>query len=38
MAQLHLAFSSPVAAVKRKDERKLSNESRKAYLLPVLVR
>jgi hypothetical protein len=38
MAQLHLALSSPVAAVKRKNKRKLSNESRKAYLLPVLVR
>src|ERR1041385_1575864 len=38
MAQLHLTLSSPVAPIKRQDERKFSDESRKLHRLPVLVR
>jgi hypothetical protein len=37
MAQLHLAFPSPVAAVERQDEGKFADQFRELYLLPVLI-
>jgi hypothetical protein len=38
MAQLHLAFASPIAAIKRQDERKFSDGLRKFDDLTVLIR
>jgi hypothetical protein len=38
MAQLHLAFASPVTAVERKDERKFPNQLGKLNCLAVVVR
>jgi hypothetical protein len=37
MAQLHLAFASPVTAVKRQDEGKFPHELRKLGRLSILV-
>jgi hypothetical protein len=38
MAQLHLAFASPVAAIKRQDEGKLSNQLGQLNRLSIMIR
>jgi hypothetical protein len=38
VAQLHLAFASPIAPIKRQDKRKLSDRVGELDRLPVMIR